>query len=275
MDAASKEPKKWLVYITTPENFVSWPRAEKVRFYEKVVDWHDYIETLQDRGHVEGAWGSQKILGEQSTPITTKTVLVAKLNASPDKFSQILAEDPLWNYGVYYAPMLKSIEGDYEDDLARFNRVRDRLQARLQTALPEPQLKFQEAVPEVKPGGKLDFLVTMRNGPGYIDHSDEARLAIEERVLQFHDYHNQLRQRGIIVDDGACFPIWGYGMRKEAIAMSGYWIVRTSTYDEFSSVLLADPLLVVMTHLTIALIPFEESQRRATRDLKAARAHLE
>src|SRR4051812_8716051 len=83
MTSASKENQEWLVYITTPDNFLAWTRAEKVRFYEKVVEWHEYIEHLEERGYVERAYGSQKILGEQSTPITTKTVLVAKFKASP------------------------------------------------------------------------------------------------------------------------------------------------------------------------------------------------
>jgi hypothetical protein len=272
MAVSSEQVQNWLVYVSNPDEFVSWPRAEKIRFYQKVVDWHTYIARLRRQGFVERAWGAQKILGEQTLPIAKKTILVAKYKASVDKFSQLITEDPLWNHAVYYAPMLKSIEGDFEDDLARYNRVRERLELKLGRKLPAAQIKFQEQIPDVRPGGELEFLVTMRNGPGFADLTDEEKLAVEERVLQFHDYHAQLRQRRIITDDGACYPIWGFGMRKESAAMSGYWIVNVRTYDEFSALLLMDPLLVVMVHITVPLLPFEESQARAKRELTAARA---
>lgn len=274
MSKASQETQRFLVYVGTPDSFVSWPREEKISFYERVVAWHDYISRLQGQKHIEQAWGSQRIIGEASKPISNKSLMVAKYIATPDEFSQLITEDPLWNYGVYYAPMLKSMEGDYEDDLARYNRVRARLETRLNKKLPAPQIKFPETVPDFKPGGNLEFLVTMRNGPGYADLSDEDRLNIEERVLQFHDYHTQLRDRRIIVDDGACMPIWGFGLNKENVGMSGYWILRVNTYDEFSSLLLMDPLLPVMLHITVPLIPFKESRKRAGKELKTAIAHL-
>jgi hypothetical protein len=265
---------QFLVYVGTPENFTSWPRPEKVRFYAKAVEWHKYIAKLKKEGHVERAWGVQKILGEAPNPVGTKAMFIAKYNATADEFSDLITRDPLWNYAVYYAPMLKSMEGDYEDDLARYNRVRVRLETKLEKKLPKAVVNFEEEIPNIKPGGKLQFLVTMRNGPGYVDLSDEQRLSIEERVLQFHDYHGKLRERKIIVDDGACFPIWGFNMKKEGAAMAGFWVLNVNTHDEFSSLILMDPLTVVMLHMTVELIPFEESANRATRELKSARLHL-
>jgi hypothetical protein len=170
--------------------------------------------------------------------------------------------------------MLKSIEDDYEDDLARYRRVRSRLEARLGRKLPKPQVKFQEEVPKIKVGGKLEFLVTGRNGPGYPEMSDEERLAIEERVLQFHDYHSRLREKRILVDEGACCPIWGFGMMNVGAPMSGYVVMKVNSYDEFQSILLADPLFVVMFHMMVALVPFDNSRKRAERELHNAKTQL-
>jgi hypothetical protein len=274
MTISSEQTQQWLVYIANPDSFVSWASVDKLRFYDRVAAWHDYIDRLTKQGYIEKAWGAQRIIGTQMAPINTKTMLVAKYKASVDKFSELITEDPLWNFASYYAMMLKSIEGDYEDDLGRYKRVRARLEAKLNRKFPEPVIAFQEEVPEIKPDGDLEFLVTMHNGPSYIDRSDEEKLLIEERVLQFHDYHQQLRRRRIIVDDGACYPIWGFGMIRQAAAMSGYWMLKVNSYDEFSSLILADPLLVVMVHMTIALLPFAESRLRAQQDVKAARANL-
>jgi hypothetical protein len=268
------ETHRWNVYVGNPADFVSWPLADKVRFYEKAVEWHDYIAALKERGHVERAWGVQKVVGSAQSPVRTKTMMVAQFSATADEFSQLITEDPLWNYGVYYAPMLKSIEGDYEDDLERYHRVRARVQAKLGTTMPEAQLKFRDEIPAIKPGGKLEFLVTMTNDASYGGLSDEARLAIDERVLQFHDYHRQLREQKIIVDDGSCYPVWGFNMEKFLRPMDGYMIVRVNSYDEFSSVLLPNPLLVVVAHMTVALIPFDESRKRSRQELTSAKAHL-
>ena len=73
----------------------------------------------------------QKILGEAQNPVGTKAMFIAKYHATADEFTDLTMQDPLWNYAVYYAPMLKSMEGGYEDDLARYNRVRVRLEAKL------------------------------------------------------------------------------------------------------------------------------------------------
>ena len=265
---------QFLVYVGTPENFTLWPRPEKLRFYKKAVEWHKYIAQLKKEGHVERAWGVQKILGEAPNPVGTKAMFIAKYNATADEFSDLITKDPLWNYAVYYAPMLKSMEGDYEDHLARYNRARARLEAKLGKQLPKSVIAFEEEIPKIKPGGKLQFLVTMRNGPGYADLSDEQRLSIEERVLQFHDYHGKLRDRQIIVDDGACFPIWGFSMRKESSALAGFWVLNVNTHDEFFSLILMDPLTVVMVHMSVELVPFEESANRAAREFKAATIQL-
>jgi hypothetical protein len=266
--------QEWNVYVSNPPDFLSWSSRKKLQFYERGVAWHDYIADLQEQGFVSTAWGTEKILGSGLSPVTTKTMYVARYTASVNDFNRLITEDPLWDFGAYYAPMLKSIEGDYEDDLARYHRVRGRLEAKLGRELPEPQLKFADPIPEIQPGGSLQFLVTMTNGPGYADLTDEERLSIDERVLQFHDYHQQLRERRVIVDDGACFPIWGYNMVKDVRGMCGYTIFEVNSYDEFSDVLLPNPLLLVMSHMTVALVPFEKSRRRAERELKTARGRL-
>src|SRR5262245_47222872 len=112
-----------MTMVSNPDNYLSWPAADKVNFLNRVVRWHDYVDRLKQDGHVSDAWGSQTLQGMRYN-VATKFLLIALYNVTLDQYSELISQDPLWHYGVYNAPILKSIEGDYEDDFARYSRIR-------------------------------------------------------------------------------------------------------------------------------------------------------
>jgi hypothetical protein len=259
-----------MVLVQNPPEFVSWPRAEKLGFYENVVSWHKYIAELMRSGEVTRAWGAEKIPGRVRAN-ATKTVLIAIYNATFSRFTELISRDPLWDTALYEGPILKSIEGDYDDDLARFRREREYLQKKLGRRLAAEVVTFQGPRPEVRPGGDLEVLVISKNTPGYHDLSDEAKLAETEKVLQMHDYHQPLREAGIITDEWGTYQNCGFGVWSGAVSASGIWLTRVNSYDEFDIVFQTNPVRDSSLVRTVVLVPFEESRRRAEEELQAAR----
>ena len=76
-----------MVIIQNSEDYFSWPRGEKLRFYEKAVEWHDYISGLMNTGEVTKARGTQKLPGKIG-PNPTKTMLIAIYKTTYDRFSE-------------------------------------------------------------------------------------------------------------------------------------------------------------------------------------------
>src|SRR5437016_811207 len=122
---ASDERFPIMAMLANPDDFVSWPHAQKIEFYERAVAWHDYIDShMNDR--VSQAWGTQTFPGMAVNP--GKILLIALYQASFDEFSQWILEDPLWNLAIYQAPALMPVvetaKNDFEDDWQGHLRLR-------------------------------------------------------------------------------------------------------------------------------------------------------
>lgn len=271
---AKEEKYQIMSMVTNPDTFVSWSAADKLRFYDKAAQWHEYIADLQRDGHVQDAWGTQKIPG-MAFNLAAKVTLIAMYHVTLDQYTDLIIRDPLWNFGVYHAPVLKSIEGDYEDDMARNKRIRDRL-TKAGKKLPKPLVKFLDAdkIPNVKPGGKLKVLVTLRNAPGYANLPDEQKLVIDERVLQMHQYHQILRDRKIIINEWGCYQNWGFAQADQDVAQAGRHIFQVNTYDEFDALHQLDPEVPLCSVRTMVLVPFEQSKKRAQDAIGLAKQQL-
>jgi hypothetical protein len=269
----SAEVHEILALVQNPPEYLSWHKREKSEFYENIVKWHEYINDLMKTGEVTIAWGAEKLPGRvRSNP--TKTLLIAIYKTTFERFSELITQDPLWDYGWYEAPILKSIEGDYEQDVERVNRQRAYLEKKLGRKLPEVVAEYQGEIPQIEPGGDIEVLVLSRNTPDYEALSEEAKLEQDEKVLQMHSYRKPLREAGIIAKDWGTYQNCGFGIAEGPTVASGAHIVRVNTYDEFDIVFLSDPIRNISYVRTVVLVPFKESWRRALYDLKAARARL-
>ena len=265
-----EETHEILVFVQNPPDYLSWSKPQKLEYYENVVRWHEYVSRLMAVGEVTKAWGAEKLPG-RVRPIATKTLLIAIYHTTLTKFSELIARDPLWDSAWYQAPILKSIETDYETDLARYKRQRTRLEEKLGKKLPKAVLQYTDSIPKVRPGGTIEILVTSGNTPGYLDLSDEERLEEEEKVVQMHDYHRPLREGGVIVDEWGTYQNCGFGVWAGPNSAKGVYIVRVSSYDEFDDVFISDPVRNISRVQTVVLVPFQESWQRAERELLAAR----
>jgi hypothetical protein len=262
-----------MVLIQNPPEYLSWPRPEKLAFYENVVRWHDYIQKLMKAGDVTRAWGAEKLPGRVRF-VGTKILLIAIYKTTFGRFSELLTQDPLWDSAWYEAPILKSIAGDYEDDLKRYQRQRSFLEEKLSRKLPKPVVDYQWETPRIKSGGRMEVLVLSKNSPGYQDLSDEEKLMESEKILQMHNYHRPLRESGVIAEEWGTYQNCGFGVWAGGNVAEGVHITRVNSYDEFDAVFLSDPVRNISRVHTIVLVPFEESRRRAQADLKVARTRL-
>jgi hypothetical protein len=260
--------------VSNPDDFLAWPETNKMKWYQKVIEWHDYIARLQRNGLVGDAWGTQSISG-MTYKVATKTSLIAMYHTTFDQYSELITEDPLYNYGVYHAPILKSIEGDYEDDLARYHRIRARLLARGKV-LPEPAIEFLDAnaIPNINPGGKVQVLFGLSGTPFYPNLPEERKLELDELVLQMHQYHRILRDRGIIIREWGCYQYLGHTQEFPPAPQAGRSIVQVNSYREFDQLFLLDPLVLSAVTRTIVLVPFEASRERAKVVLENAKREL-
>ena len=262
-----------LVFAQNPEGFLSWNNAQKLKFYEATLKWHDYIADLRDKGEVTHAWGAQRLPG-RVRPISTKTLLIAIYRATFDRFSELIAKDPLWDLAWYEAPILKPIEDDYEDDLARYNKRKALIEERLGKKIPMSIVTFQGDRPEIKAGGDLEVLTFMRNEPHFGLLSDEQRLEADEHVLQMHDYHRPLREMGIVPESWGTYQNCGFGVWAGGNRAAGVYLWKVNNYDEFDILFQTDPVRPDSRVRTVVLTPFDESRRRSEEQLKDARRRL-
>lgn len=249
-----------------PPDFPSWPNDQKRDFYKRVVEWHDYISGLMKDGHVLRAWGTQKMPGRVRAH-GTKTALVALYEATFDKFSELVIKDPLWNSAIYMSPILKSIEGDYEDDLRRFESQKSYLEMKTASLFGEPVVKFRGTRVNIAPGGTIEVLVGSGNTPGWHDLSDEEQLPIYEKVLQMHDYFTPFREANVVSEWGT-YQNCGFGILEGPTSAKGIWIAKVNSYDEFDELFQVNPMRNNSNVFTYILIPFDESRKRAKEELR-------
>ena len=265
-----QEPYETMLLVQNPPEYITWPQSEKLAFYENVVRWHEYISELMKAGEVTRAWGAEKLPG-RVRPNATKTLLIAIYKTTFARFTELITRDPLWDSAWYQGHILKSIEGDYEDDVKRVGRQRASLEKKLGKKLTKLAAKYQGKRPDIKPGGDIDVLVSSTNEPAIGLLSEEERLAQDELVLQMHDYHQPFREAGIIVHDWGTYQNCGFGVTDGANRQRGVYITRVNSYDEFDDFFQAHPRRVVSIVHTVVLVPFEESCRRAEQELKETR----
>lgn len=91
-----------MAMVSNPDDFVSWPHEQQVRFYEKAVKCHKWIADLQrnpdpGRGFVTEAWGTQTIPGMAVNP--SKLLLIALFDATFDQFSKLLTTEDAFDPG--------------------------------------------------------------------------------------------------------------------------------------------------------------------------------
>jgi hypothetical protein len=113
-------------------------------------------------------------------------------------------------------------------------------------------------------------LVTSSNTPGYLDLSDEEKLAQTEKVLQMHDFHEPFRKNGVITEWGT-YQNCGFGVWAGPNSAKGVWITRVHSYDEFDQIFQSNPVRNISRVFTVVLVPFEESWRRAKQQQKGSK----
>jgi C1A family cysteine protease len=262
-----------LVFNQTPDAFLTWSNEQKLAYYERTVKWHEYISDLMKTGEVSKAWGTMKLPG-RVRPIATRSVLVAIYTTTLERFSQLITQDPLWDLAWYEAPILKSIEGDYEDDVERHKRVRARIGKKLGKKLPDPVINYEGEIPDVEPG-EIEALVHMRNEPDFGLLSDENRLAQDERVLQMHHFHQQLRNKGIIANEWGTYQNCGFGVWAGGSRAGGVMHYKVKSYTDYDNLFQSDPVRGDSRVRTLVLLPFQTSWEREKQQLEHARRRLQ
>jgi hypothetical protein len=273
----AQQAYEMLVVISTPTDFLALPDKQKLRFYDQAVSWHDYISDLKERGVVTDAWGAEKLLSTTTGLSPTKSVLSAIYSVESLKvFSEALSQDPLFQFGQYLTIPLTSIEEDYETDLARYRQSEAYVRSRGKQT-PDAVVRYPHETPWIKArdpraGAGLEIMVLI--GSTFGDwRSDEQNLEFEETILQMHDYHGRLRDAGIIRREWGSHQFVGAGAFATARPVAAI-IFDLDSHDEFDQVFSADPLWPNFVFLTLALVPFDESRRRATQELHDASSHL-
>src|SRR5262245_39907144 len=105
-----------LVMHADPTDFVSWPGDQKIDRYERVVEWHDYIQRLHDAGNAPCVWGSHQLLSRASFVETMGLLIAVYRVESWAEFDDLLLDDPLRDVSRYVttplAPLLEDRKGD-------------------------------------------------------------------------------------------------------------------------------------------------------------------
>ena len=108
-----------MLIISSPHDFPSWVPRQKLDRYRRIVEWHQFVRDLHDRGNVKWVWGSHALLSK-FTMSGSQGALVAIISAKTlSEFTLIMESDPLRDVSIYLTLPLSPLVLDFELDKVR------------------------------------------------------------------------------------------------------------------------------------------------------------
>lgn len=287
-----------LAIIANPDDFPSWPEEQKVRRYERVMAWHDYVEDLHLKGKMPWIWGSHQVI-DSVTMSTAVDVRIAGYRVdSLKEFNDLAIEDPLRDVSKYMTIPLSSITEDKVNDIERVREGHERLlqgKDRFGTLIYEAyrslyrqppsyvgQYDYQEPnnpgvdlYRESAPGDPIEFMLYGTNPDELIGVWDDTRKMIHyEKVQWWHDY------AAMLLAQGHATHVWGNHDFCSATALldksaAAVMIIKAQTWDEFDDLYKLDPIRDATRFLSVALRPIADQKRNDARLLELARMRVE
>jgi hypothetical protein len=285
-----------LVMLSNPDDFLGWPRAQKLERYERVLHWHDYIRELHGKGQVRCAWGSHQLLSRANFVNSLGLLIAVYKVESWKQFDELFLRDPLRDYSRYVTTPLTQLLEDRQGDLERYERTKELLTTgsdpmrgmvhsvyrSLFTQQPEYVGKAREYFAPKNPSTNLDerekagdplqIMVMGVNPPEAIGLWDDTRKLFHyEKVNWWHDYMSNL------VQEGKVSHVWGAHNFFDITGLSGLTkgagvaIFRAKTLDEFDSLYQNDPIREATLFWTVLLQPLADQRRMDEERLKQAR----
>jgi hypothetical protein len=284
----------YMLIITSPEDFPSWPEAQKMRRYEKVVQWHDHVLNLNKSGKMPWVWGSYQLLSAYE-PTGNQGTLVAVYRAdSLADFSEVMLRDPLRDCSKYTTLALASVTADYDedmDDLARQAQAgvtghaaglaREVLQSLQRAAPPYYDAKARQvaeapniAVDVNQDDAQSDYVDYLLYGTatnGSADWLDARRALYTEKVKWWHAYNADLIRKGYVTHAWSTHTFCHSG--SQASTKKGACLVmRARSLSEMDQVYGANPLLEEALFISVALRPIGAQRRSDQAKLQLAKA---
>ena len=290
-------PTDFMIIISSPEDYPSWPAGQKLKRLEKVVAWHDYVLELNSNGKMPWVWGTHQIISKFEPSGNQGTLIAIFKSKSLADFSQMMENDPLRDCSNYITIPLTSLDTDFEEDVARLDDV-----ANLQTSSAIGRL-FAEglagmqrnrppyydpknprfAVPPNPPcnmertEGADDPIEYFLYGTGLEDGAawtDARRAMYTEKVKWWHAYNADLVKNGQVTHGWSthifCHASDPVKERKGAIM-----ILTAGSFPELDELYGANPLIEEADFISAALRPIASQRAADQARLKRARAEID
>ena len=264
-----------MVFVVSPEDFISWTPEAKVVRYKRILEWHDFISNLSSAGILLNAWGTRQLTSRSRLVRgVDKRVLVYEV-ASLDQFDRIMTEDPLRDLSRYQTIVLKPLSKDREEDLKR----PEILKSMLMSNHPEMEQRYNTAranfyrAPEYSgaitfsdppsprtdltsslPTDTLEFLVLSTNPAEFVTQWDDIRKTIHaESVAHWHYYVSKMIQEGKVTHAWAAHDFLDRDNLTEHAKGKGVAVYRVHNFEEFDDAFGQDPIRDASSMNTVAL----------------------
>jgi len=287
-----------MVLIHDPEDFISWPEEKKLHRYERVMEWHDYVENLHSDGKMPWVWGSHQIVNA-IWPTTVQNVHVGIYQVrSLAEFDELFEEDPLRDISKYLVVPLSTFFEDVDIDRERTDRMKldfangkteedlrafDAYRGRAFKGAPDYVGKVQRRLAsnppvdiqrESEPDEPFRVLVYGTNPDELIGvWDDDKRLIHYEKVDWWADYTS------LMLEEGKATHCWGRhdfcaSERLGTTSAGAITIFEVEGLGEFGELYKLDPLRECSLFQTVALRPIADQRKADQRRVERSRQRL-
>jgi hypothetical protein len=290
------DPIEVMVAITNPDDFISWSQDRKISRYERVIEWHDYIADLHNRGNVPQVWGSHQLLSRADFVKSLGLLIAVYRVESWLEFDELLLNDPLRDISQYVTIPLSPLVEDQPVDNNRLVVKRNRLflgqdnmglvNLSNHRALFERQPEFVgqhqltppanapiDLTATAQPGAPLQILIMGINPDELITHWNDARKVVHyEKVSWWFDYIAMMIQQGKVTHGWATRDFCNITTMDSGNRASSVVLYQVQDYDEFDELYTLDPLREEAMHWSVLLQPIADQRRMDEVRLAQARA---
>lgn len=291
------EPLDVFVLISNPPDFNAWPDEQQIRRYERVLEWHDYIREVHDRGQAPWVWGSHQLLSAVNLTGSLGVLVAVYHVESLAEFDRLLDDDPLRDISEYLIFPLAPLFEDRETDFKRLDTARRQLldgkAASSRVAYetyrtlwrdapdfvdnveyrrpPNPPVDLQRTA---QPDDPIEVLLYGSNPDELITDWIDARKVIHyEKVQWWHDYAAMLIERGNLTHGWSGHQFCAID-RRAAVSAPVPAVIAAPTYDEFDALYKLDPLRDATLFLSVVLKPIADQRASDMTRLERARARI-